>query len=118
MAKPSDLHTIWAELDNSRLTAKQYSFRLPVHVAAQLAALCDIYPNRTRTELVGNLLASALEGVEQSLPQERGDYVGNTPSGEKIFEIGGLRRRFHDRATAHFQDLERELGNKEPGKLF
>lgn len=35
--KASDLVTIWSAPDNSRLTAKQYSFRLPVHVAAKLA---------------------------------------------------------------------------------
>lgn len=40
--KASDLVTVWSAPDNSRLTAKQYSFRLPVHVAAKLAALEEL----------------------------------------------------------------------------
>ena len=45
----------------TRLTAKQSSFRLPVHVAATLSALCELYPNKTRTQNVGDLLATAID---------------------------------------------------------
>ena len=34
-----DLHSIWNAPDNSLLTTKQYTVRLPIIVAAQLAAL-------------------------------------------------------------------------------
>ena len=118
MVKPSDLHTLWTAPDNTRLTPKQYSFRLPVHVAAKLAALGDIYPNRTRTELVGDLLATALDAVEQSLPYADGAVIVELPDGEKVCETLGLRREFWNRANAHYEDLERELGNSKPGKLF
>ena len=37
--KSADLHKLWGMPDNSRLTPKQLSFRLPVHVAAQINAL-------------------------------------------------------------------------------
>src|SRR5690349_5163974 len=114
MVKPSDLHTIWAAPDNSRLTPKQYSFRLPVHVAAKLAALGDIYPSRTRTELVGDLLASALDAVEQSLPSHDGELLFEGPEGEKEYELLGVRRQFRDRANRHFRELEAELGNDKP----
>jgi hypothetical protein len=67
--QPSDLHSVWSMPDNTRLTAKQYSFRLPVHVAAKLAALCELYPNKTRTQIVGDLLATAIEGAGTSLGQ-------------------------------------------------
>ena len=118
MVKPSDLHMLWTAPDNSRLTPKQYSFRLPVHVAAKLAALGDIYPGRTRTELVGDLLSTALDAVEQSLPSGEGRVMFELDDGERISETTGLRRNFWDRANAHFQELERELGNNRPGKLF
>jgi hypothetical protein len=48
--KAADLVNLWNAPDNSRLTTKQLSFRLPVHVAAKLPALCDLYPNKNRTE--------------------------------------------------------------------
>lgn len=41
--KASNLHDVWASPDNSRLTPKQFSFRLPIHVSAKIAALCDMY---------------------------------------------------------------------------
>lgn len=62
--KPKDLVTVWAAPDNSRITSKQYSFRLPVHVAAKIAALCELYPTKSRTQIVGDLLSAALQGVE------------------------------------------------------
>ena len=64
MAQPGNLTALWAGPDNSRLTSKQYSFRLPVHVAAKIAALEEMYPQRSRTQIVGDLLSAALEGVE------------------------------------------------------
>jgi hypothetical protein len=118
MVKPSDLHMLWTAPDNTRLTPKQYSFRLPVHVAAKLAALGDIYPSRSRTELVGDLLATALDAVEQSLPAGDGRVLFETPDGDEVRETTGLRRDFWHRANAHYQALERELGNNKPGKLF
>ncbi len=104
--------------DNSRLTPKQYSFRLPVHVAAKLAALGDIYPSRTRTELVGDLLASALDAVEEALPSQQGHFLFKLPDGEEEYEMEGMRRRFRDRANRHYHELETELGNDKPGDLY
>ena len=46
MIQPADLHKVWAAPDNTRLTAKQFSFRLPVHVAAKLSALCETFPQK------------------------------------------------------------------------
>ena len=54
--KTADLHQIWSAPDNSRLTAKQQSFRLPVHVAAKLEALVALFPNKTKTQIVADLL--------------------------------------------------------------
>jgi hypothetical protein len=50
--KAADLANVWGAPDNPRLTAKQQSFHLPTHIAAKLNALCDVFPNRTKTEIV------------------------------------------------------------------
>ena len=87
--KASDLVTVWSAPDNSRLTVKQYSFRLPVHIAAKLSALEDLYPTKSRTQLVGDLLTAAIAGVEQSLPSRPGKFWANDlkPKGwRQIFE--------------------------------
>lgn len=117
--KASDLVNLWSAPDNSRLTAKQYSFRLPVHVAAKLSALCDLYPNKTRTEIVGDLLAAALQDVERALPSYEGREIAKHPdTGESICEEMGPVHEFRVHADRHYKELERELGNDSPRGLY
>ena len=60
--KNSELVKVWALPNNSQVTSKQLFFRLPVHVAAKITALSDMFPNKTKTktEIIGDLLVSAL----------------------------------------------------------
>ncbi len=105
--KASDLHNLWSSPDNSKLTSKQYSFRLPVHVAAKIQALCDMYPNKTRTEIVGDLLSSALQEVEQGLPSyDSNEPITILPDGEEIFEQWGPRIKFNSLAEKYISELD------------
>jgi hypothetical protein len=119
MLKSSDLPKRWSAPDNSRLTTKQFSFRLPVHVAAKLAALEEMFPNKTRTEIVGDLLTAALEDVEASFPFEKGRAIGeHSDTGETIYENVGPSREFRNLADKYYVQLERELGNENPRPLY
>lgn len=71
--KTSHLHDIWGGPDNTRLTKQQFSFRLPVHIAAKLAALCELYPQKNRTQIVADLLTAALDDLEENLPEGLGE---------------------------------------------
>lgn len=116
--KSSDLHNLWSAPDNSRVTSKQFSFRLPVHVAAKLAALCEMYPNKTRTEIVGDLLSTSIEDVIKSIPVYEGDIIHVLPDGEEVRAEIGPRVDFWQKADKHYQDLEKELGNENPPSIF
>lgn len=118
--KASDLVTVWSAPDNSRLTAKQYSFRLPVHVAAKLAALEELYPTRSRTQLVGDLLTAALAEVEKNIEWHAGAPLGHKhpDTGEEMFALAGPRLQFHQAANKHYAAIETELGNQTPSLLF
>lgn len=120
--KPKDLHAIWSAPDNTRLTAKQQSFRLPVHVAAKLAALCELYPNKTRTQIVGDLLATAIDASVEGLPTARGQFLFHVPEEVggplDIYEDIGPCARFKASANKHFVELEAELGNDAPSDLY
>jgi hypothetical protein len=117
--KASDLVSVWGAPDNSRLTAKQYSFRLPVHVAAKLAALCELYPNKSRTEIVGDLLSAAIDDVEKALPSYEGEPVGRHPqTDEMLYSVYGPAVQFRALADEHYQALEKELGNPSPRSLY
>jgi hypothetical protein len=116
--KASDLAKVLGAPDNSRLTAKQQSFRLPTHVAAKINALCDIYPSRSKTEIVGFLLAAALDDAIEHLPASLGEEFGPGLNGEMLYYATGTISSFRRFANHHFKELEKELGNKEAADLY
>ena len=117
--KNSELVKVWALPDNSRLTSKQLSFRLPVHVAAKISALSDMFPNKTRTEIIGDLLTSALEKIEYSFPSYKGEYFGmDDEQGDRLYIDIGKGKTFRELVNKHYTDLEKELGNENPNLLY
>jgi hypothetical protein len=116
--KSSDLHNLWNAPDNSRITSKQYSFRLPVHVAAKLAALGEMYPQKTRTEIVGDLLSTAIDELVMGMPVHEGDRILHVlPDGEEIRDEFGPRVDFWKIADRYYYELEKEMGNENPTSL-
>ena len=113
-----DLAKLWSSPDNTRLTAKQSSFRLPVHVAAKIAALGEMYPQKTKTQIVGDLLAAALAEVEKGLPTFPGKFFDKDEDGEEMFEATGPAQEFRTLTDKHYVELEKELGNESPKPLF
>jgi hypothetical protein len=65
-----DLLKGWALLQPKRLMSAQMSVRLPVDVWVRIIALCNMFPGRTRTQIIGDLLSSALERVPEGLSNE------------------------------------------------
>ncbi|MBK7415769.1 MAG: hypothetical protein IPJ38_12270 [Dechloromonas sp.] len=129
--KASNLHDAWGSPDNTRLTPKQLSLRLPIHVAAKVGALCDMYPQKSRTQIIADLLTSALDELEQHLPEALGNPISAEEEHHErkvadhlgdayvpIFHLGGARGKFRRLANEHFVELERELGNEKPDLLF
>lgn len=116
--KAKDLVSLWETPDNTRLTAKQTSIRFPVHIAAKIAALCEMYPKKTRTEIIGDLLASSLEEMERSFPFIPGAPFGQDEEGETLFLDTGPGKRFRDLANKYYKELEEELGNPDAPGLY
>ena len=117
--KAKNLVDIWTAPDNTRLTSKQYSFRLPVHVAAKLAALCEMYPTKSRTQIVADLLTTSLDELEESLPSDQGQPFGeDEDTGEFLFEQVGVVGWYRSLTNKHHAELERELGNEKPKPFY
>jgi hypothetical protein len=72
----------WVGPDNSRLMRNQTSMRLSVQVAAKISALCDLFPQRTKTQIINDLLSTALDELEGSL--EETPLWGPSEEGENI----------------------------------
>lgn len=116
--KTNNLHEAWGGPDNSRLVARQFSFRLSVHVAAKISALCEIYPAKNRTQIVTDLLTAALDDLESNLPVSKGLPTQGPDDGENYFDIEGPRARFRDLTNKYFKEFEKELGNENPKTLY
>ncbi|MDO8961491.1 MAG: hypothetical protein Q7V02_05285 [Methylophilus sp.] len=128
--KTSHLHDVWASPDNNRLVSKQFSFRFPVHIAAKIAALSEIYPQKNRTQIVADLLTAALDDLEKNLPSK---IYGADPEVQRmhdeyhydqgmkpeiLYELGGIRAQYRNACNKHYSLLEKELGNDNPTKLY
>lgn len=129
--KTQHLHDMWSAPDNSRLTSKQFSFRLPVHIAAKLAALSDLYPQKNRTQVVADLLTAAFDDLEKSLPQTLAlEISGDDAHYEKMyaedhgytyetsFIAGGPRVDYRELVNKHYIALEKELGNETATAIY
>lgn len=67
--KPSDLLKIWS-VPSSSGSAKQLTIRIPLSVFVKVKALEEMFPSRSRNELIADLLSTALVEFESSLPKE------------------------------------------------
>jgi len=115
--KTTDLLKVWGAFDNKRLSAKQFSIRLPVHVAARVSALCDMYPSKTKTDIISDLLASALDHIEETLPQWKAEDPIEI-EGELLYGNIGPKVEFHSFSNSYYRELEKELGNPNPKNLY
>ena len=129
--KTIHLHDVWSGPDNSRLVSKQFSFRLPVHLAAKIAALGDMYPQKNRTQLVSDLLTAAMDNLEVNLPFEKGqsdttenEYYAKLHAEqegyehEKAYMITGARSRFRRLTNKYYKEFEKELGNETAEDIY
>ena len=79
--KPEDLSKYWDAPDNSKLTPWQLSIRLPLSVSIRISALGEMYPRKTRTEIIGDLLSTALDRFQDGLSDT--PYKGEIEEAER-----------------------------------
>ncbi len=115
--KASELRKAWQIKDNSRLAKRPISLRLPTHITAKIQALCDMHPTKTKTDIMVDLLSSALDEIYESFEfgwgKEFEDHQGVT-----FVEDNGEGKTFGDLANKHFIELEKENGNPHAVNLY
>jgi hypothetical protein len=93
---------------------RRYSLRLPLALAARLAAWCELHPQRSRSELVAELLASGLVVAERSLAPAA-PLVGSADTRQPVYLPAGPFAEFHGLVHKHHLQLERELDHEAAG---
>ncbi|HVY82575.1 MAG TPA: pilin assembly protein [Steroidobacteraceae bacterium] len=108
--KFKELLDSWRQSAAGPRTAAEYAVRLPVDDAARLHALAEMFPGRTREQIITDLLSAALQEVAAVMPYVQGAKVISTDEqGDPIYEDAGLTPRFAELTRQHKKKLEAEL---------
>lgn len=107
--KINELLSKWETPVGKQLTARQYSVRLPVRDAAQVAALAEMFPGYTTTQIITDLISAALDELEATLPYVQGvEVVSEDDHGDPIYGDAGPAPRFRELSRAHARRLQEE----------
>lgn len=99
----------WEKQAKGSLTTEEYSFRLSVEDAAKIAALSEMYPKRTKSEIIGELLSAALDELETSFPYKPGNKVVETDEmGDPLYEDVGPTPKYLDLSKKYKATLAQE----------
>ncbi len=113
--KLKELIAAWEETASERRTPYEYRVRLPIHDAAKLHALAEMYPGRSEQDLLTDILSAALDEIEAGFPYVQGHrVVAEDEQGDPIHEDTGLTPRFQELTRRHLAELRRQLEEREP----
>ena len=121
--KAQDLTKFWNMPDSTRLCKKPTSVRLSIDTQAKIMALSEIYSNKTKSQLINDLLFAALEDVQKGIPSKVGNYLFEEPSSfdkdglpvmEYVYQEVGLIRKFIQRTNVYIERFEKDIGNNDP----
>ena len=117
--KSTSLYDQWRAMDDARLSSKPVSIRLPVHVLARVNAISGMFPSKTRTDILTDLIKTGLESFESSLPPLY--FSEEAIEVEPNFYVHlpvGVNAEYQNKANDQYCELEKELGNNRPQNLF
>ncbi|EIK43943.1 hypothetical protein O59_003024 [Cellvibrio sp. BR] len=94
----------WEKQAQGILTKDTYNVHLTIEDAARIDALAEMYPKRTKEQLIRELLSAALNMVEESFPYVQGNRVIATDEmGDPLYEDIGPEPRFMQLLEKHLQ---------------
>lgn len=112
--KIRELARHWERNATGRLTKTQYAIHLDLESAARLAALTEMYPKHHPEELLGELIAAALEELEAGFPYVKGTAVVATDElGDPLYEDVGPTPRFLELSRRYLHDLTDQQDNSQ-----
>ena len=112
--KIRELAEHWEQNAAGRLSNTGHVLHLDLEAEARLAALIEMYPKRTPEELLGELVAAALEELEAGLPYVKGQQVIATDEeGDPLYEDIGPTPRFLALSRRHLHTLSNRRSDEE-----
>ncbi|MFV8819055.1 type 1 pili tip component [Haliea sp. E17] len=101
-----DLVGVWDQQASGELVHEQYRIDLTVENAAKVEALAELFPLRSREQLIAELLGTALDELVASFPYRQGDrIIARDEEGDPIFEDVGYTPRYLALVQKHVHKL-------------
>jgi hypothetical protein len=92
----AELITRWREELHNCDSARSYAVRLPLRDAARIEALRVMYPNRSDSQIMADLIRAALDELEVAMPYIPGKRViAEDDYGDPIYEDLGPTPEFY-----------------------
>lgn len=66
--KVTDLPKHWQDAKKPTDRTHDYNLRLPLEDAARVAALAEMYPDRSEADILNDMIAAALDDLAESTP--------------------------------------------------
>jgi hypothetical protein len=85
----------WQTDAAARVTSHTYPVHLQLDDAARIHALAELFPGRTREQIITDLVSAALDDLAAAMPYVAGSKVIQTDEqGDPVYEDAGLTPRF------------------------
>lgn len=98
-----DLVGHWEDEAHGTLTKDTYTVHLSVEDAARIDALSEMYPKRSKEQIISELLSSALLELESSFPYVQGsEIVSHDEMGDPVYADIGPTPLFLSLTKKHF----------------
>lgn len=106
-----ELIQVWEKTASGQITQEKYSINLPVESAAKLHALAEMYPRRSVSDIITDLLAVSLTDVETNLPYIRGsNIVARDEEGDPLYEDVGPTPKYLSLTQKYLGDFLQQSG--------
>ncbi|NBC22194.1 MAG: type 1 pili tip component [Gammaproteobacteria bacterium] len=97
----------WQKTPRVTRTEQEYVVKLPLQDAARLHALEELFGGPALEQIITDLLGTALDELQASMPYEPGERViREDEQGDPIYEDAGLTPRFIELSRKHLRALE------------
>jgi hypothetical protein len=103
----------WMQEGHTRTKVRPYTVHLPLRDAARVEALHVMYPDRSDSQLMADLIRAALDELEVAMPYIPGNrIIAEDDYGDPIYEDLGPTPRFY--SLSH--EILRKLADMPLGK--
>lgn len=96
----------WQAQAAGRITTHTYPVHLDLDDAARIHALADLFPGRSREQIITDLLSAALGELGAAMPYVPGAKVISTDEqGDPVYEDAGLTPRYIELTRKYQKEL-------------